>query len=351
MLHIKCVWMVFALNVFNEFDKFGLERYIIKGYRYLQAVGLFRQSPLCQETNQTNTPMEKASTNPARIPVDSIQPHKPFHFINPFTDVGFKRIFGQEVNKDLLMDFLNELLAGEERIEDLRFMDKEQLPDNEQERGIIYDIFCRTEDGRHLIIEMQNDSQTYFRNRSLFYACRGIVKQGRRGRDWRYALDAVYCINFCNFALTGKLRSDFRLMDRETNEIFTDRIRLIYIEFPFFTKTEQECGTELEQWIYILKNMETLEKMPFKNEKYLFEKLEETASVEAMTEEERERYEASLKAYRDYYACLEYREEKGRREGENEERMKIARAMKSKGFSAEEIAGITGLPIEEAGQL
>ena len=312
MLHIKCVWMVFALNVFNGFDKFGLERYIIKGYRYLQAVGLFRQSPLCQETNQANTPMEKASTNPARIPVDSIQPHKPFHFINPFTDVGFKRIFGQEVNKDLLMDFLNELLAGEERIEDLRFMDKEQLPDNEQERGIIYDIFCRTEDGRHLIIEMQNDSQTYFRNRSLFYACRGIVKQGRRGRDWRYALDAVYCIN---------------------------------------SKTEQECGTELEQWIYILKNMETLEKMPFKNEKYLFEKLEETASVEAMTEEERERYEASLKAYRDYYACLEYREEKGRREGENEERMKIARAMKSKGFSAEEIAGITGLPIEEAGQL
>ena len=100
--------------------------------------------------------------------MDSIQPHKPFHFINPFTDVGFKRIFGQEVNKDLLMDFLNELLAGEERIEDLRFMDKEQLPDNEQERGIIYDIFCRTEDGRHLIIEMQNDSQTYFRNRVCF---------------------------------------------------------------------------------------------------------------------------------------------------------------------------------------
>ena len=58
------------------------------------------------------------------------------------------------------------------------------------------DIFCRTEDGRHLIIEMQNDSQTYFRNRSLFYACRGIAKQGRRGRDWRYALDAVYCVIF-----------------------------------------------------------------------------------------------------------------------------------------------------------
>lgn len=78
-----------------------------------------------------------------------------------------------------------------------------------------------------------------------------------------------------------------------------------------------------------------------------------------MTEEDRERYEASLKAYRDYYACLEFREEKGRREGfsegrqegEIEERAKIARAMKSKGFSAEEIAGITGLPIEEARQL
>ena len=162
-----------------------------------------------------------------------------------------------------------------------------------------------------------------------------------------------------NFALMGKLRSDFLLMDRETKEIFTDKLRLIYIEFPFFTKTEQECGTELEQWIYILKNMETLEKMPFKSEKYLFEKLEETANVDAMTEEDRERCEASLKVYRDYYACLEYREEKGRREGfsegrqegEIEERAKIARSMKSKGFSAEEIADVTGLPIEEARQL
>ena len=311
------------------------------------------------ETNEKDTRMKNTDTRQAGGPSGTSKPQKNLHFINPFTDVGFKRIFGQEVNKDLLMDFLNELLAGEERIEEIRFMDKEQLPDNEQDRGIIYDIFCRTEDGRHLIIEMQNDSQTYFRNRSLFYACRGIVRQGRRGRDWRYALDAVYCINFCNFALMGKLRSDFLLMDWETKEVFTDRIRLIYIEFPFFTKTEQECGTELEQWIYILKNMETLEKMPFKNEKCLFEKLEEIASVEAMTEEDRERYEASLKAYRDYYACLEYREEKGRREGfsegrqegESEERAKIARAMKSKGFSAEEIAGITGLSIEEARSL
>ena len=219
------------------------------------------------ETNEKDTRMKNTDTRQAGGSSGTSKPQKNLHFINPFTDVGFKRIFGQEVNKDLLMDFLNELLAGEERIEEIRFMDKEQLPDNEQDRGIIYDIFCRTEDGRHLIIEMQNDSQTYFRNRSLFYACRGIVRQGRRGRDWRYALDAVYCINFCNFASMGKLRSDFLLMDWETKEVFTDRIRLIYIEFPFFTKTEQECGTELEQWIYILKNMETLEKMPFKNEK------------------------------------------------------------------------------------
>ena len=81
------------------------------------------------ETNEKDTRMKNTDTRQAGGPSGTSKPQKNLHFINPFTDAGFKRIFGQEVNKDLLMDFLNELLAGEERIEEIRFMDKEQLPD------------------------------------------------------------------------------------------------------------------------------------------------------------------------------------------------------------------------------
>ena len=87
-------------------------------------------------------------------------------FINPFTDWGFKTIFGQEINKDLLISFLNDLLAGEHHIADITFKDKEQLPELKDMRGIVYDIYCTTDKGDHLIVEMQNRYQEHFVDRS-----------------------------------------------------------------------------------------------------------------------------------------------------------------------------------------
>ena len=83
-------------------------------------------------------------------------------FINPFTDVGFKKIFGQEVNKDLLLSFLNNLLMGERVINDLRFLDKEQMPEMGSSRELVFDVFCETSDGENIIVEMQLKGQDYF---------------------------------------------------------------------------------------------------------------------------------------------------------------------------------------------
>ena len=77
-------------------------------------------------------------------------------YINPFTDVGFKRIFGQELSKPLLLDFLNSLFEGEKRIVNLTFLDKEQPALFEEDRSLIYDIYCETDDGEKIIVEMQN---------------------------------------------------------------------------------------------------------------------------------------------------------------------------------------------------
>ena len=91
-------------------------------------------------------------------------------YINPFTDWGFKRLFGQEFSKDLLISFLNDLLVDEMHIRDVTFKDKEQLADSKDLRGCIFDIYCETDNGNHFIVEMQNRWVPFFINRSIYYA-------------------------------------------------------------------------------------------------------------------------------------------------------------------------------------
>lgn len=239
-------------------------------------------------------------------------------FINPFTDMGFKRIFGQEATKDLLIDFLNDLLVGEKQIKDIRFLDKELIPEFEGDRGVIYDIYCTTEDGEHLIVEMQNKPQARFRERALYYLSNTVVRQGAKGTEWKFNLKAVYGIFFMNFNLkdaSPKLKRNIMLQDTETHETFSDKLRFIFIELPCFKKQEEECETDFERWIYVLKNMEILERMPFKARKAAFEKLEKITDIAALSKEDRMKYDESIKVYRDYLVTIEGAVEEGLAKG------------------------------------
>ena len=242
-------------------------------------------------------------------------------FINPFTDVGFKRIFGQEINKDLLIDFLNALLEGERSVKDIRFLDKELLPEFSKDRGLIYDIYCTDEKGGEFIVEMQNKEHVNFRERTLYYLSQAIARQGERGADWKFGLKAVYGVFFLNFHLTdlpSKLRTDIVLADRDTHELFTDKMRYIFLELPSFKKEESECETDFERWIYVLKNMETLQRLPFKARNAVFKKLEEIVDIASMSKEERMKYDESIKVYRDQLAVMEFERNKGLAEGRAE---------------------------------
>ena len=148
-------------------------------------------------------------------------------FINPFTDYGFKKIFGQEISKDLLIDFLNDLLKGERVITDLTFLNNEQLPKYDEGRGLIYDIYCCTDTGEKIIVEMLNKSQLHFKERALYYLSNAIVQQGEKGNEWRFNIKAVYGVFFMNFLFgnTVKLRTDVIFADRDTGELFTDRMQ------------------------------------------------------------------------------------------------------------------------------
>lgn len=98
-------------------------------------------------------------------------------FVNPFTDLGFKIIFGQPASKDLLIILLNELLSGEHHIEDLTFLDKEDRSENIHDKGIIYDLYCRTSTSEYIIVEMQNRWHSHFLDRTLYYVCRAVSRQ------------------------------------------------------------------------------------------------------------------------------------------------------------------------------
>lgn len=238
-------------------------------------------------------------------------------FINPFTDWGFKKIFGQEISKDLLIEFLNDLLVGERVITDLTFMNTEQARDYQEARGAIYDIYCTTDTGEKIIVEMQNRSQSYFKERAIYYMSRAVVNQGELGNKWMFDVKAVYGVFLMNFLIdeNTKLRTDVILADRETGDLFSDKFRAIFIALPQFKKTEEECETDFERWIFILNNMETLNRMPFRARKAVFEKLEDIANVAALSNKERAEYDQSVKVYRDYLVTMDAATNEGLREG------------------------------------
>ena len=286
-------------------------------------------------------------------------------FVNPFTDVGFKIVFGQEISKPLLLHFLNTLLEGVEEIVDLSFSDKEQVADYDDDRTLIYDVLCTTSDGRKIIVEMQNKKQGFFKKRSLYYVARAISRQGESGKQWRYDIKAVYFVAFMNFTLPDmpEFRTDVVLMDTKTKSMFSDDIKMTFLQLPLFTKEEAECETVFEKWIYIFKNMNILERMPWAAQNAVFNKLSDIVEVAHLSGKTRDEYEASLKRYRDSFDVFETAKEDGIAEGRAEglaqgitqgaqnAKLETAKRMKSKGFDNSTIAELTQLSLEEINKL
>ena len=283
-------------------------------------------------------------------------------FINPFTDMGFKLIFGQEVSKPILIEFLNSLLIGERHIKDLKFLDKEQTRTHDEDRSLIYDVYCELDNGEHIIVEMQNRNQPYFKNRSIFYASRAIVEQGQRGAEWNYEYKAVYVIAFLNFDrkdISEEFRCDVALMDMDKQTMFSNKIRLIYLQLPLFKKEPDDCQNTFERIVYVLKNMDILERMPWLAQDAVFKRLASITELAALSKEDRQKYDESLRKYRDTISVMEgqYQEgrekgiqegrEKGLQEGVQKSRIEAARKMKAKNYAVEDIAEITGLSPKE----
>jgi predicted transposase/invertase (TIGR01784 family) len=280
-------------------------------------------------------------------------------YINIFTDFGFKKVFGEEVNKDLLIDFLNELLKGEQTIKELVYKKTEHLGLSDVDRKAIFDLYCENEKGEKFIIEIQKTKQKFFRDRSLYYSTFPIAEQAEQG-DWNFELKAVYTIAILDFVFDDEDRdktvvSHVQLMDTKKKRVFNPKLTFVYLQMPNFTMTEEALETRFDMWLYILKNIHKLHDRPRKLQEKIFEKFFRTAEIALFNPMERVAYEDSLKSYRDLKNSLDTsREEgviegemKGRIEGKIERNYEIAQALISAGDDNEKIALVTGLPIDE----
>ena len=283
-------------------------------------------------------------------------------YVNPYTDFGFKKLFGTEINKDLLISFINSLLHGREVVKDLTYLNTEHLGTSEADRRAVFDVYCENEKGEKILVEMQRGIQQYFKDRSLYYATFPIREQGQKG-EWDYRLKSVYIIGILNFTF-DKDNDDYyhhevQLLDNQTKEVFYDKLTFIYLEMPKFNKTEDELNGMFEKWLFVLRNLSRLMERPKALQERVFTKLFEAAEIAKFTKTEYDNYEESLKVYRDWKNMIvtekkiswEEGHEIGTEEGEKKKAIKTARAMKANNEPIAKIMEYTELSEEEINQL
>ena len=283
-------------------------------------------------------------------------------YVNPFTDFGFKKIFGEEPNKVLLIDFLGELLREEEpEIVDLEYLNNEQIGRLETDRRAIFDLYCRSRNGERFIVELQKTKEKNFKDRTLYYATFPIQEQGKRNSDWDFALKRVYMVAILDFvfdedrAEPEKFRYNVKLTDIDTNKVFQDKLNFVYLEMPKFTKRLEDLETHFDKWLYALKNMNRLEDVPDGLREDVFLQLFEIAEIAKFDEAESRAYEGSLKYYRVLKNSIDTAREEafneGREEGWNQRTRDMALKLLGQGVDPGVISEATGLSADELRRL
>ena len=292
-------------------------------------------------------------------------------FIDPFSDYGFKRIFGTESSKDVLMEFLNSLIP-EARIKDLTLLDVEQNGPMKGTTKAAVDMVCKTADDVYILIEMRNIRQMNYSKgiwKEAELESAGIIEWAPA--SWLSEMKRIYVIRFLGFSMfteyTEKYRWDVFRMDNEYHQILGDSFHEIYLELPKFQLTLSHCKTLFERLLYVLKHMEVLDDMPQELNNQLFMRVKEMASIPNLTADQMIAYYRCMLDDCAYYDSLQTSMEEGREEGRIEGReegreegriegkmegkMEVARTMKENGVDPSLISTCCGLSLSEIERL
>lgn len=285
-------------------------------------------------------------------------------YINPFTDFGFKKLFGEEPHKELLISFLNTLLPEKHQIADLQYTRNEYQGVSIMDRKAIFDLTCMSPSGERFIVELQKAKQNYFKDRSVYYATFPVQEQALRG-DWDYKLAAVYTIGILDFVFDEDKHKEevvhFIQLKNQHGKVFYDKLTFIYLTLPYFKKTLYQLESLQDKWFYIFKHLHELQDIPAALNEAVFLKLFDVAQIACFEPAERQAYQDSLKYYRDLKNVTdtawgegweegmeigtELGRKKGREEGEYQKALAIAQQLLDV-LDDETIALKTGLPLE-----
>ena len=286
-------------------------------------------------------------------------------YIDPLTDWGFKRLFGSEMNKEILLGFLQDLFP-EKDIRDISYLGNENAGATSGDRKAVFDVSCRTEKGEEFIVEMQKAPQEYFRDRALYYSTFPLQRQAPKG-DWDFRLTPVYMVGILNFGLVHNVRDELREKVREMRvfryeltettlgERMTDNLAFVFLELERFGKSEKGLETMLDKWMYVLKNLSRLTERPAELQERIFRRLFEAARIAAFTREELDEYTNDMMTENDRRNAIDYARKQGRAEGRTEGviagraegemvgKLSVARRMLAAGLDPKMISEMTGL--------
>lgn len=253
------------------------------------------------------------------------------HYINPFVDYGFKKLFATETNKDLLISFLNAILDDKtDPVVDLIYKNVEQIGDFNGTRTNYFDVYCETKTKRQFIVEMQNCWKPFFKDRTVYYATKPIRDQGvlgiqkteeqeekrerefkQNGKPWNFRLNEVYLIAIMNFTFPKKEygpKSYFHkvmLTDIDDHHVFYDKLTMYYVEMPKLKDIDMELTTPRDKWLHALYHLWSGDDYPKELDEEIFHKFYEQAEYANFTPEQQLAYERSRKVYLDTYNEIE----------------------------------------------
>ena len=282
--------------------------------------------------------------------------------MNLRSDVGFKAVFADRNNKDILIGVLNQILPPEARIEDIKeYSYREQRRDVPYGKKTVLDLVCVDRDDRTFVVEMQASEEDFFFERCVYYASGLYHLELSDGVRYK-GLRPVYVVSFLNYRLrhddeslwdTDHFISHWRFTEKRTGMVADQTISVIFVEMTLFTKTLEECVTEFDRLFYIFKNSEGFQRIPEWIEEAggISRRLAEACEVAAFDKEKKLKYEIDkmnewdIQAQKEYAVRkgLEEGLQKGLREGREETRLSIARKLFEAGTPVDVIVNCTGV--------
>jgi predicted transposase/invertase (TIGR01784 family) len=286
-------------------------------------------------------------------------------YVDILKNSGFKAVFGDRNNKDVVMSVINALLPAHRKVSDIEYSPTEHQGPQLDSKEFRYDFMCRGTDGTSFIVEVQRYRDDRWFKRCVSYASRAYDRQNRRGQN--YDVPPVYLIGLMDIEVghpdveywKDRYVSEYTFREKESHDLLAETIVIIFAEMAHFDKRAEECVTETDRMLYVLKFIGRMMEQPAWLQNEVYTRIFSACEIAGFPEDKRIKYEQEMndeKRLRSEYNTarrmgLEEGLEKGREEGREEARLESALKFKQLGVAAEIIAEATGLSVEEVCKL